>query len=121
MDSEQPFKVTLPERWRVELEMATEPGDVVEVARGFLGTLTALELSRLPASCRPGPIAEAEDIGAFALGVAQARLGQFRSPADGLLLDRRSVFYAHASERLSQLALVKAPTARSGARSLLAS
>ena len=121
MDSEKPIKVTLPERWRVSLEMATKPSDVVEVARRFLGTLTALELSRLPPSCRPGPIAEAEDIGAFALCVAQARLGHFRSLADGLLLDRLSVFYAHASERLSQLAMVSGPTARSDGRPMLAS
>ena len=99
----RPLMEFLPERWLARLSAATTEPEVLSIARDYVATWSALELSRLPEDAIPGRIHDPEHISDYAYRLTQAHLFA-GSLTDSLLLDRMMVFFTHASARLSQIA-----------------
>ena len=89
--------------WVHVIESAETPHDVVLAVREYLAMWGPEELARLPAVCRPGKIADGEDISDLAYRLSRAHL-DFNGPsADHVLLERLMSFISHAGTRVSRL------------------
>ena len=84
--------------WTELLEAASEPDDVLRVARDFLARWEPSELAALPGACQPSHFDRPEDLVgyAFTLVQYQCRTG----PPDGSV-DRMAAFFANAARRVA--------------------
>jgi len=94
---------TLPE-WTRRLGVATNPEQIVQLAKRFLEMHGEDERSRLPPNCLPPAIHTPQDVCNYAFRLTQEQL-KFDGPLNaGLLLDRMALFFSLASSRIAQLA-----------------
>src|SRR5260221_14508029 len=98
----RPLTESLPERWLARISAATTEPKVLSIARHYVATWSALELSRLPEDAIPGRIHDPEHISDYAYRLTQTHLFA-GSLTDRLLLDHRVVFFTHPSAPLSQI------------------
>lgn len=82
------------------LKAATSERGVVQLARSYLSEWSPAELASIPASCRPGSIADGEDLADIAFSLTRARIDA-RGPQ--ALLEEMEAFFAHACAKLSEL------------------
>ena len=88
--------------WHGRLLDAASPGEVVELTRTFVASLTPEEMAALPRDCRPGKIVDAEDVHAFAYALVRRSCASDRM-GDGALM-RLASFFTDAARQLSRLA-----------------
>src|SRR6185436_16127455 len=89
--------------WVHVIEAAETQHDVVLAVREYLAMWSPGELGRLPAACRPGKIADGEDITDLAYRLSRTHL-DFSGPLDDrLLLERLMSFMSHAGTRVSRI------------------
>jgi hypothetical protein len=91
------------------LQAATEEA-VVELVRTFLAGWRPEELAEIPASCRPGKVRDAEDVGDLAYELTRARIA---ASGPQHLLKEMEVFFAQACSRLSELEAAHSRQSRS--------
>jgi hypothetical protein len=89
--------------WLYLLNTAESEMQVVGVARDFVATWSPLEISRLPASSRPGRLADEGDVSDLAYRLTRAHLTYTGSVTDWLLLERMMNFFVQANTRIGEL------------------
>ena len=89
--------------WLYTVNAAQSEKEVVAAARDYIATWTPLEISRLPADCRPERILDAESISDYAYRLSRAHLEFQGALTDRLLLERLMGFFGHAAARISSL------------------
>ena len=89
--------------WLYLLNTSESDTQAVAVARDFVATWSPLEISRLPASCRPGRLADANDVSDLAYRLTNAHLRYTGSVTDWLLLERMMNFFVQANARIGEL------------------
>ena len=82
------------------LLQALSEEEVVELVRVYLGSWRPEELAEIPATCRPGKVRDAEDVGDNAYELTRARIAA--SGPQALLIEMET-FFAQACTRLSEL------------------
>ena len=82
------------------LPHVTSEDEVVELVRIYLGSWHPGELAEIPATCRPGKVRDAEDIGDFAYELTKARIA---AGGPQPLLVEMETFFAQACSKLSEL------------------
>ena len=87
--------------WHGRLNEAVAPDDVVTIVRDYLARWSPEELSRCPASLRPGKFVDAEDVGGYALSLAHAQME--RASGNESAVAKLATFFSAASQRLSQI------------------
>ena len=97
-------------RWPNMLDSARTEHDLVTIVREYIATWTPEELGRLPASCRPGKVNDAEDVSELAFGLASAHIAFSGELPDRLLLERLMSFFTHAATRLAALQATSSPS-----------
>ena len=85
------------------LDLAESEHEVIVVAREFIASFDAYEIDRLPPQCRPGKFFVSEDITSYAFDLVRYECDKDAPTRE--LLHRIAAFFAHASARLSQLAV----------------
>jgi hypothetical protein len=90
----------IPVSWDQRLDFADSESEVIEMAREFLAQLDHYEISQLPSSCRPRKLFDANDISDYAFDLLREECDDQRA---AVLVHKLAVFFAHASNRLSQL------------------
>ncbi|HET7731748.1 MAG TPA: hypothetical protein VFK48_17120 [Usitatibacter sp.] len=93
-----------------KLLQATTEEEVVELVRTFLAGWRPEELSEIPATCRPGKVRDAEDVGDLAYELTRARIA---ASGPQQLLKEMEVFFAQACARLSELEAAHSRQSRS--------
>jgi hypothetical protein len=89
--------------WFALIDSAKTPAEVLGVARDFMATWTPEELGRLPESCRPGKLRDADDIESLhACLVEEYRRSRATGPALKSLQELTS-FMVRASIRLAEI------------------
>jgi hypothetical protein len=83
--------------WENRLGAATTEPEVVALAKDFLASFTPGEIARLPESCRPRKLFDADDVTNYAFELA------WRNCEDGGVIERFARFFSQASRRLSQI------------------
>jgi hypothetical protein len=73
---------------------------VVQLARGYLSEWSPNELASIPDACRPGKVADGEELADIAFALTRARI---QSSGAQPLLEEMETFFAHACARLSAL------------------
>ena len=89
--------------WLFTVNAAQSEKEVISAARDYLATWTPLEISRLPADCRPERILDAESISDYAYRLSRAHLEFHGALTDRLLLERLMSFFGHAAARISAI------------------
>lgn len=92
-----------PALWSYTLEGAESEREVVLAVREYLATWGPSELSRIPEHCRPGKVADAEDISDLAYRLTTCHLEFKGSLADKMLIEKLMCFVANAAARAAQL------------------
>ncbi|MGE5616588.1 MAG: hypothetical protein ACM3X5_06705 [Bacillota bacterium] len=92
-----------PSDWLFVVGTAQSDIEVLAIARDFIATWSALEVSRLPPSCHPGRIACTDDVSEFAYRLTRAHLAFTGSITDWLLLERMMNFFVQAGTRIGEL------------------
>jgi hypothetical protein len=87
--------------WQARLDAAASEQQVVAVAREYMATLSAGDLSRLPEPCRPGSFQCGQDVSDY--GFALVRHHCITDGASARLVTRLSDFVSRAEARLRQL------------------
>lgn len=87
--------------WQSRLNNATEPDEVVGIARDFVAQFDHPEVAGLPATCRPGKLVDADDVTSYAFTLVQHCTGHATEGA--VLVERLAAFFSHASFRLTRL------------------
>lgn len=95
--------------WEDRLDVATTEPEVIALARDFLASFTPGEIGRLPESCRPRKLIDADDVTSYAFELA------WRNCEDGDVIERFARFFSQASRRLSQI-LARAADSQDGQR-----
>jgi hypothetical protein len=83
--------------WENRLATATTEPEVVTLAKDFLASFTPGEIARLPESCRPRKLFDADDVTNYAFDLA------WQNCEDGDVIERFARFFSQASRRLSQI------------------
>ena len=91
------------ERWRMELDAATEEKDVVHVARDFMSLMSNAELAELPDKIRPRPIRNGDDIAEWAVTYVRAQFEVGLSRERAAVLDALSEFFSSAAACIARL------------------
>lgn len=89
--------------WLYAISAAETEADVVIALRDFLATWTPSEISTLPVDCRPGRIANAEDINEMAYFLSTEHLSSQVELAHSATLERLMSFFTHATARIAEL------------------
>lgn len=89
--------------WLFAVNAAETEADVVIAARDFLATWTPAEISTLPVDCRPGRIANAEDINEIAYSLSTEHHSSHAEQAGSANLERLMNFFTHATARIAEL------------------
>jgi hypothetical protein len=92
-----------PERWTRELEAATTEMEIVYAARDFSAMLSRAEISRLPESCRPPLIRDADDISSWGIETLRAKLAICPDTDHVALILSVEAFLSAAMHRLAQI------------------
>jgi hypothetical protein len=100
--------------WPDRLHLAKTNADVTAVARNFVSQLASEDIQGLPQICRPGPLATAEDVTAYAFRIVKHH-GAGDSSTSGLIF-RLASFFSSASIRLSQSDLKQSQPAQTERR-----
>jgi len=87
--------------WSHRLATSSTEAQVVDVARDFLATFSPYDLARLPESCRPGRIVDANDVNELAFILV--RHDHDDSLGTPRAIHRLTTFFGNASLRLSEL------------------
>jgi hypothetical protein len=90
--------------WVERLEAATSEGEVVEVAREYIATLSAGDIERLPKPCRPPRFLSAADVTGFSDTLV--RHDCIVDGATARLVGRMCDFFSAATLRLAALKAV---------------
>jgi hypothetical protein len=88
--------------WDTRLDEATTEGAVVALCDRFLAGWTFQDLGRLPATCQPRRVIEANDISPYAVELS-GRLDE-RDAGTAPMLHRMSTFFTKAQLRMAQIA-----------------
>lgn len=91
------------ERWRMELDAATEEKDVVHVARDFIALMPSADLATLPEKIRPRPIHTGDDIAEWAVIYVRAQFEVGLSRERAAVLDNMSEFFSCAAACIARL------------------
>ena len=89
--------------WYQMVDTAQTPGEVLDVARDYLASLTAEDLVSVPDDCRPGEIHGQSDIDFWNLRLAEELRAIWGTSRDGQMVTELAQFFLHASVRLSRL------------------
>ena len=92
-----------------KLLLAASEEEVVALVRLFLSGWHPEELSEIPASCRPGKVRDAEDVGDLAYELTRARIA---ANGEQRRLAEMETFFARACTRLSELEAAESRQAR---------
>jgi hypothetical protein len=90
-------------QWYRDIERAGTPREVVALTRDFLATLTPRDLARVPESCRPGRVLDAEDIVFWGTRLAEEYWQLRGTAADVAVLQELWGFFLRASVHIAQL------------------
>jgi len=82
------------------LRASTSERAVVQLARSYLADWSPAELASIPDTCRPGKIADGEDVADVAFNLTRARI---ESKGAQALLEEMEGFFANACAKLSEL------------------
>jgi hypothetical protein len=91
------------ERWRMELDAATEEKDVVHVARDFIALMSSAELAELPDKIRPRPLRTGDDVAEAAVIYVRAQFEVGLSRERAAVLDAMSEFFSSAAACIARL------------------
>jgi hypothetical protein len=83
--------------WENRLAKVTTELEVVTLAKDFLASFTPGEIARLPESCRPRKLFDADDVTNYAFDLA------WQNCEDGDVIETFARFFSQASRRLSQI------------------
>lgn len=86
--------------WQGRLAEALTPEAVVAVVQDFVGGIGPAERDQLPPECRPGPMANAQQVTVFALMLVHRHDGD---PKSAPLLHRVTTFFTRAALRVYQI------------------
>ena len=89
--------------WHQMVDSAQTPGEVLDIARDFMASLTAEDLVSVPEDCRPAELADQSDIDFWNLRLAEECRSIWGTSRDGQTVTAMSQFFLHASVRLSRL------------------
>jgi hypothetical protein len=87
--------------WLERLETATSEGEIVEIAREYIGTLSAGDIERLPKPCRPPRFFTGADVTGFSDTLV--RHDCIVDGATARLVGRMCDFFSAAALRLAAL------------------
>jgi hypothetical protein len=88
--------------WLERLEAANSEGEIVEIAREYIATLSAGDIERLPKPCRPPRFLSAADVAGFSDTLV--RHDCIVDGATARLVGRMCEFFSAASLRIAALA-----------------
>ena len=91
----------MPKNWSERLDAAASEGEIVEVAREYIATLSAGDIERLPKPCRPPGFLTAADVTGFSDTLV--RHDCIVDGATARLVGRMCEFFSAASLRLAAL------------------
>jgi hypothetical protein len=98
--------------WRRRLVGAVTEHEIVNLTREFVATWMPEDISRLPASCRPGRIRDGEDISQWAYELARAHTSlRYDEYEDGLIV-RMLAFMSEAAMRTAAVKTFEAAATR---------
>jgi hypothetical protein len=89
--------------WLSRLELATTTAEAVRIAADYVRAWTPVDLLTLPAECRPGEIADPDDVVGYAYRLVSAHCAARSPPSDDDPLPRMAAFFARAAQRLVML------------------
>ena len=95
--------------WLARLENAHSEDEVVMITRAFLEGWTPEELAAVPEHCRPGRIADGDDITDLALRLARVHCLPEQGTPGARSTERLNSFFRIAAMRLAQVHGGKAP------------
>lgn len=84
--------------WRMVLDAAQDPHDVLQAARDFMASFTPHEVELMPEECRPRKLVDGEDIARYSYDLATHRGDGSPGAA---LVEVFATFFADASQRLA--------------------
>jgi hypothetical protein len=93
------------EHWQRQMRSAQSEAALLAVVGSYLATLSHEQLSRLPESSRPTPIADREDIAALNVQIARDELMYTGDDDVAVLLRQMVVVLSEATKRLAQFSL----------------
>lgn len=91
--------------WQARIRASQSEDEVLAVVREFLAAVTPEDVSRLPASSRPGRVHSPEDVAALNVQVTREELMYTGDGRVAELLRRMVFVLTEANTRLSQLSL----------------
>jgi hypothetical protein len=97
-------------KWNAKLDSACDEGSVVAIVRDHLAEWPAAALDALPDHCRPGPIADGDDVTGWAYVLTSAHCHCESCDGNHELLLTLANFFAHASQRLAMVAALAIPS-----------
>ena len=98
--------------WRRHLVGAVNEHDIVNLTREFVAMWTPEDISRLPASCRPGRIRDGEDISQWAYELARAHTSLRYDEDEDALIVRMLAFMSEAAMRTAEVKALEAAAAK---------
>ncbi len=102
-----------PPGWPARLDACDTESAVLDATREFLATLDPADIARLPETCRPRRLVDANDVAGYAMDLMHHHCG---ACGDGsAFVDGLAAFLAHASMRLSRI-LARAKEHQGGSR-----
>jgi hypothetical protein len=85
------------------LRVANNESEVVELVRDYMRDWLPEEIGRLPTSCRPGKLRDAEDLSVLALNLTLASVTFDQVPADLHLIEEMDAFVGQACKRIAEI------------------
>jgi len=89
--------------WNERVDTARTPGEVLDIARDYLASLSSEDLVSVPDDCRPGCLEDQSDIDFWNLKLAEECRSIWGTTRDGQMVTELSQFFLHASLRLSRI------------------
>jgi hypothetical protein len=90
-------------RWQEEVEEARSTHEVLATVQDFVDHISAGDLAQLPEDCRPRSIANASDIDAFNLCLAEAVKASWGTNQNREVLTEVAQLFLRASVKVSRL------------------
>ena len=85
------------------LKSAEFENEVVDLVRDYMGDWLPEEIGRIPVSCRPGKLRDAEDLNNLALNLTMACVSFDVDPADLHLIEEMDSFIGQACKRIAEI------------------
>lgn len=89
--------------WHEMVDTAQTTGEVLEIARDYMASLSADDLVSVPDDCRPAHLQDQSDIDFWNLRLAEECRSIWGTTRDGHMVTELSQFFLHASVRLSRI------------------